>query len=82
MNVDLGRVVHAAPGVHGLDAREAVTKHGQANWGDASPNEKFMNDQNSWRRRDSVTSRHTDRNGTRFVIVTDFANRTTTVKLP
>ena len=81
MNVDVGKIIFEVPGVHPTDAREAISKHLQGNWGDATPNEKFNNGQNVWRRKDAVISRHVDRNGVKFVIMTEFACRATTVKL-
>ncbi len=81
MNVDVGHVRIEAKCLNSTDGWQAVTKHLLGDWGDANPNEKFNIDKNSWRRHDSVISRHTDRSGIKFVIVTDFSRRTTTVRL-
>ena len=81
MNVDIGKLIYETSTVSRTNALAALSKHMHGNWGDATPNEKFNNQQNVWRRKDIVISRHIDRNGVKFLILTDFASRTTKVRL-
>lgn len=76
---NVGHVSIAAKNVHNADAWEGIRKHLNGDWGEASGNEKFNNDQNVWRHKECVISRHRDRNGVRFIIVTDFTRHTTTL---
>lgn len=81
MKLDVGTVRIAAKEVNVQDAWAAIGAHGDARWGDVSPNQKFMNDQNVLWKKEPVVSRHIDRNGVRFKITTDFKSRTTTLSL-
>jgi hypothetical protein len=79
MRVDVGSVRVNAGSVNTTDAWEAIRRHCDGDWGHASPNEAFNNEQNALWRTDEVISRHVDRNGVRFCVLTDFAQGTTTV---
>lgn len=59
----------------------ALHRHFRGDWGEVCPEDAKANDE-SLKSKDRIISSYTDRNGTKFWIITDAGHKTTTILLP
>lgn len=67
--------------LHPEDVQIAITRHASGDWGDVCDEGRTLNDE-SLKEGTRVLSAYTDRNGTKFWIITEADRSVTTVLLP
>ena len=83
--LELGRLV-TTPGVLRKvpqgEIEAALARHRSCDWGDVSPNDKKANDDDSKNGGGSIVSAYHSKDGTKFLIITEWNRSVTTVLLP
>ena len=83
-NIPLGKTVitsNALACLHLADVNHAIVRHSRGDWGEVGPEDKAENElslQEGFR----LLSAYTDRNGTKFWVITEADRSATTVLLP
>ena len=83
-NFPLGKTVvtsHALASLHLADVNHAIIRHARGDWGDVGPEDKAENEL-SLKEGLRLFSAYSDRNGTKFWIITEADRSATTVLLP